>query len=115
MKKIILFNLLILFFAALAFGQTNKNHDTPVKIIHKPKAAWTEEAWRRAQLQGTVTLRVQFLESGEIGKVSVVIGMPFGLNESAAEAAKKIKFRPAMKEGKPVTVSKQVQYTFTLY
>lgn len=115
MKKFVLLNLLILLFAAFAFGQTNKIYDTPVKIIYKPRAAWTEEAWRRAQLQGAVTLRVQFLENGKIGNIAVVSGLSHGLNESAAKAAKKIRFRPAMKDGKPVTVFKQVQYTFTLY
>lgn len=105
-------------FVGFSFGQSekpNKLYDVPVKIISKPKAAYPEQKNGTICVQGTVTLRVQFLENGEIGKIAVVSGLPNGLSEKAVEAAQKIKFKPAMKEGKAVTVSKQVQYSFSIY
>jgi TonB family protein len=114
-SRVVVLIALVAVFATFAFGQINKSYDTPVKIIDKPRAFWTDEALRSAQLQGNVTLRVQFLENGKIGKVFVVSGLPHGLNESSVEAAKKIKFKPATKDRRPVKVFKQVQYTFTLY
>ena len=64
-------------------------------------------------LQGTVILRVQFLEFGEIGEVTIVKDLAAGLGQRAVEAAKKIKFEPEKKEGKAVTVYREVQYTYS--
>jgi outer membrane biosynthesis protein TonB len=41
--------------------------------------------------------------------------LPHGLNDRAVAAAKLIRFRPATKKGKPITVSKMVTYSFTRY
>lgn len=84
------------------------------QIISKPRADYTDAA-RQDQVQGVVNLRVSFLANGEIGGVTVVTGLPNGLTESAVEAAKNIKFRPAMRDGKPVSVVKLIQYAFTIY
>lgn len=83
-------------------------------ILFKPRANYTDAA-RTNQTQGTVTLRVVFLASGEIGDVSTVSALPDGLTEECIKAAKKIKFEPAKQNGKSVTVTKQVQYSFSLY
>jgi outer membrane biosynthesis protein TonB len=85
--------------------------DKPLKIISKPRAALTTNA----NVQGVVRLRVTFLYCGKIGEISPVSRLPNGLTESAIEAARKIRFEPAMKNGKPVNVTKIVEYTFTLY
>jgi len=47
--------------------------------------------------------------------VKVVRGLADGLNESAIEAARKIKFRPAMKDGRAVAMRSLVEYNFSLY
>ncbi len=112
MKKIVWLILIIGVSAIFTFGQTSKNYDTPVKIISKPLPKFPKG---QDCSKGTVTLRVQFLDTGEIGKIAVVSGLPNGFNECAIEAVKKINFKPATKNGKPVTVIKQVQYNFTLY
>ncbi|MEK7725461.1 MAG: energy transducer TonB [Acidobacteriota bacterium] len=115
MRKLVCLIVIVGSFAIFAFGQTNKNYGTPVKIIHKPRANYQSQEKGTICAQGTVTLRVQFLDTGEIGKIAVVIGLPDGFNECAIEAAKKINFKPAMKDGKSVTVFKMVQYNFTFY
>ena len=65
---------------------------------------------------GIVRLRVTFDKSGEITKTEIVLsgGCKF-FDEKALEAAKKIKFEPAKKNGKKVTSVKLVEYTFTKY
>ncbi|MBA2736364.1 MAG: energy transducer TonB, partial [Pyrinomonadaceae bacterium] len=85
-----------------------------LKIISKPRANYTDAA-RQNQIQGTVTLRVTFLASGQIGKISLVNDLPDGLTEQAIAAARTIRFEPQIVNGKPRTVTKTVQYNFTIY
>ncbi|MBV9241466.1 MAG: TonB family protein [Acidobacteria bacterium] len=87
---------------------------SPMKLISKPKPGYTAEA-RQANFTGTVLLRVTFLASGQIGGVSAVKGAPYGLTESAIAAAKRISFEPAKVNGVPQTVTKSIEYSFTLY
>ncbi len=93
---------------------TPKNQTSPLNILSKPKAAYTDLA-RIYQISGSVMLRVTFLASGEIGSVEPVTKTPFGLTNSAILAAKSIRFAPAIRDGIPVSIIKQVQYIFTLY
>src|SRR4030095_9498293 len=72
-------------------------------ILYREKARYTNEA-RDAGVQGTVVLQVVFNVNGKITDIKVKRGLPYGLTENAIEAAKKIRFKPAMKEGKPISV-----------
>lgn len=94
---------------AVAVGPT-KN----LNITSKPRPNYTDEA-RKNSVQGTVVLRVMFLASGQIGSVSPVSGLPNGLTEQAIAAAKQMRFEPAMKNGVAQSVTKQVQFSFTIY
>jgi TonB family protein len=85
-----------------------------IRICLKPRAKYTEES-RQANTQGSVMLRVTFNANGSIGGISLVSGLPNGLTEEAMKAAKKIVFIPAQKNGVKYTVTKQVQYQFSLY
>jgi protein TonB len=85
-----------------------------VKIISKPGAKYTDAA-RQNQFSGTVRLRVTFTASGQIGSVSAVGSLPYGLTEQAIAAAKSIRFEPAKKDGVAITKIKQIDYSFTLY
>ena len=85
-----------------------------LKILDKPRAIYTNDA-RKNQIAGTVTLRVTFNANGSIGNIAVVTGLSDGLTEQAIAAARNIRFEPARRNGVAQTVSKQVQYTFTLY
>ena len=49
--------------------------ENSLQIISKPKALYTNEA-RKNQTQGSVTLRVIFLKTGEIGDIQVVSNLP---------------------------------------
>jgi TonB family protein len=85
-----------------------------IKIISKPRAEYTEEA-RFNQVQGKVVLRVTFTASGKIGGIFPVKELPDGLTEQAIAAARQIEFKPATRDGVPMSVSKPVEYTFTIY
>lgn len=86
----------------------------PLQIISKPRAVYTDEA-QTNNVQGKVVLRVTFMANGQIGAISVVLGLPDGLTEQAIDAAKEIKFKPAKRKGIPYSVTKPVEYTFTIY
>ncbi|MBS1790350.1 MAG: TonB family protein [Acidobacteria bacterium] len=83
-------------------------------IIYRERAKYTEEA-RANKIQGTVVLSVVYTFDGRISDIRVVRGLPDGLTESAIEAAKKIRFQPAVKAGQPVSVRGNIEFNFTLY
>jgi TonB family protein len=85
-----------------------------VRVISKPEPQYTEEA-RRNQVTGTVMLRVVFSSLGEVTQIRAVNSLPFGLTERAIAAARQIKFAPATKGGRPVSVYMQLEYNFNLY
>jgi TonB family protein len=87
---------------------------TALQIISKPRPAYTDAA-RENNIQGTIRLRVMFLATGAIGAVQLVQGLPFGLTEQAVAAARQIRFEPKLVNGQPVTVTKIVEYSFTIY
>jgi TonB family protein len=85
-----------------------------VKILSKPRANYTDAA-RQNQVQGKVVLRVTFSANGSIGGISVISGLGNGLTEQAIAAARGIKFEPAKRGGVPYSVTKPVEYSFTIY
>ncbi len=85
-----------------------------IKILSKPRPGYTDAA-RTNNIQGTVILSVTFLASGQVGGVSVVKGLPNGLSEQAIAAAKRISFEPAKTNGQGQTVTKRIEYSFSIY
>jgi len=83
-------------------------------ILYREKAKYTEIA-RINHVQGTVVLQVVFDVSGEFHDIQVFRGLPDGLTRKAIEAARKIRFNPAIKNGEPVSVRGSLEYTFNLY
>jgi TonB family protein len=83
-------------------------------VKKKPAAVFVQEARKRG-IEGTVILRVIFGANGEIKNLTVESGLPYGLTESAIKAAHKIKFQPAMKDGKSVSMWALLEYQFSLY
>ncbi|MEZ5425434.1 MAG: energy transducer TonB [Pyrinomonadaceae bacterium] len=85
-----------------------------VNFLFKPQPRYTDAA-RQNNIQGNVTLRITFLSNGQIGSISPVKGLPYGLTEQAIAAARQIRFEPALRNGQPQSVTMSVQYTFTIY
>lgn len=85
-----------------------------LNITFKPKPRYTDAA-RQNNIQGTVTVRVTFLANGQIGSVSPVSQLGYGLTEQAIAAAKQMRFEPQLVNGQPQTVIRSVQFSFTIY
>jgi len=86
----------------------------PLSILSKPRPGYTDSA-RQANIQGTVILRVTFNANGSIGGISPVKGLPNGLTEQAIAAARRISFEPKKVDGVGQSVTKQIEYTFSIY
>ena len=85
----------------------------PPVLLFKKEAEYSEEA-RKAKYQGTVTLMVEVNPSGTATNLRVVRSLGLGLDEKAIEAVKQWRFKPATKDGQPVTVETQVEVRFRL-
>jgi TonB family protein len=83
-------------------------------IVSKPEPDYTEEA-RRNNVEGVVSLRVLLGADGRVRAIRVLRGMPYGLTNTAVAAARRIRFRPAVKDGVSVSQWVQLEYHFNLY
>jgi TonB family protein len=88
--------------------------DSRPTILYREAAIYTDEA-KRNGLEGKVILDVLVAADGNITDVRIFSGLPDGLTESAIEAAKKVRFKPATRDGKPVSVREKMEIDFTLY
>jgi TonB family protein len=82
-------------------------------ILYREKAQYTQEA-KDNIVEGTVVLSIVFRADGLISGVKVIQGLPYGLTQKAIEAASKIRFEPAMKDGQPVNVTGTLEFIFHL-
>ena len=85
----------------------------PVRVS-SPRPQYTEEA-RANHVSGAVILRVQVDVDGNVNSVRVVSGLPYGLTEQAMDVARRTKFKPATKDGKPVAMWIGIEINFNLY
>lgn len=106
--------LFIIFSCVFSVAQDSPPKPAETSVGASSRALSKEEraAAKRQKLEGIVQLRITFLASGEIGEVRVISGLTDALNRQAIASARKIKFEPRIKDGKPVSVSKIVEYTF---
>jgi len=85
----------------------------PVEILFKPSPVYTEEA-RRLRIQGEVVLSVVFQANGAISVTGVVRPLGHGLDMAAEQAATQIRFKPAMRDGKPADFPATLRIQFRL-
>jgi TonB family protein len=86
---------------------------TPVEILSKPRPVYTQEA-RKLRIEGEVLLNVMFAASGDIRVVRIVRGLGHGLDEAAQQAAQRIRFNPAKRDGQPTDSDAVVHIVFAL-
>ena len=91
-----------------------KDVTTKARVLLKPEPMYTEEA-KQARVTGTVVLRGVFSSTGRVTSLRAISGLPNGLTERAVEAARSIKFIPASKDGRNVSMWIQLEYNFNLY
>lgn len=87
---------------------------TPLKIISKPHPAYTDSA-RSAGVEGIILIAAMFGANGKIEHVLFLSRLGNGLDEQVLKAARSIKFEPATKDGKAVSVVKRIEYSFDIY
>jgi TonB family protein len=95
-------------------SETNEAVDSKPIALNKPRPNYTEEA-RKAKVQGSVRARVLVGADGTVKQVRISgAGLPDGLNEEAIQAAKQMRFQPAMKNGDKVAYWVTVEIEFNL-
>ena len=92
---------------------SSKQADTKVIFISKPEPNYTGKA-RNENIVGTIVLKCVFAADGTVTHIQVVQGLPHGLTEQAIAAARRIKFIPATRDGRNVSMWMQLEYTFDL-
>lgn len=83
---------------------------TALEPIKTSKASYPEEA-REKQLQCQVMVKVQVSEAGDVESAEATSGDPV-FAKAAVEAAKKWKFKPFIRNGRPETVYTLIPFNF---
>ena len=89
------------------------NDITPPVILYQVKPQYALEA-QRAKLEGTVELLIEIDKEGNVQHIEVTKSLGMGLDEKTIEAVKRWKFKPALKNGKPIMVSAPISCRFRL-
>jgi len=93
---------------------TSSEVTTRAQVLAKPEPQYTQAA-REAGIVGTVALRAVFASDGTVQNILIINSLPRGLTQQAVNAAQKIKFIPATRGGRPVSMFMQLEYNFNLY
>ncbi|HKO96568.1 MAG TPA: energy transducer TonB [Pyrinomonadaceae bacterium] len=56
-----------------------------------------------SKVKGIVQIRAAFCKNGKVTNIEVIRGLPYGVTDKVIEAALKTKFKPAEKDGHPVS------------
>jgi TonB family protein len=85
------------------------------QVLFQVKADYTNEA-KDQRIEGTVVLDVVVKADAAVGDVQVTrsLDSAYGLDANAVKAMKRWRFKPAMKDGKPVAVRVAVEMKFAL-
>jgi protein TonB len=87
--------------------------DSQPTVIGEVRIPYPEDARSRG-IEGTVVLSVLVDEGGRVRTVKVLSGPGGGLDQAAAKAVERIRFRPALRKGQPVAAQITYRYTFLL-
>ena len=82
-------------------------------VLSKIEPEYSEEA-RKAKWQGTVVVSVIVDELGRPRNVRVLRSLGLGLDQKAVEAVSQWRFKPGLKDGKPVPVMATIEVNFRL-
>ena len=99
--------------ALSASGQTAPRPPSSAVATRTVEPEYTPEA-RAACLQGTVILYLEVNGEGDLARAEVIQSLGLGLDEKALEAVRQWRFKPATKDGEPVTVAQSAEVRFHL-
>ena len=83
------------------------------KVVKRCELEYTDAA-RKAGIQGRVRLKATVDENGRTMNIRVVNVLGYGLDEKAIECLRQWRFRPATRDGDPVSVPVTVELGFSL-
>ena len=93
---------------------SGKEVETKAFLVKRVEPKYTKDA-RKHKVTGSVIIRCIFSSTGKVTDIRVISGLPDGLTEKAVAAARLIRFKPAMMNGKPVSMYMQIEYNFNLH
>jgi protein TonB len=82
-------------------------------VLYQVEPEFSEEA-RKAKFSGNVEVYIWVDTDGRPSHIRVVRGVGMGLDEKAVEAVRQYRFKPAMKDGKPVQVDLYIDVNFQI-
>lgn len=85
----------------------------PPELITRVQPVYPEIA-RKARVQGVVIVEAIIDKQGNVVEGRILRGLPMGVSEAAVSAIHRWKYRPAILNGRPVSVYLTVTVTFTL-
>jgi TonB family protein len=88
--------------------------DNRVIVLSKVPPRYSEQA-RRRMIKGTVAMVVELRPDGFVGEVEIVQRLDPGLDENAAEAARRTVFLPPVKDRKFVSFRMPMTMSFNLF
>ena len=88
-----------------------KEVDKHARLIDAPAAAYPDAA-RAANAKGEVRLRMVLAGDGTVKYIFPMKPLKYRLTEAAIEAARHIRFAPAIRDGKPVSQFETLSYEF---
>lgn len=106
-------SLLSLIFGVCLLSAAAGAQESPKR--EEARAVFSEEAARSKGISGSVILRGLLAADGKVKQIIALLMLPDGLTEKAMEAMRQIKFTPATKDGRPVSVWVTVEYGFQVY
>ena len=86
---------------------------TSPEALSRVEPTYTEQG-RDAHRQGVVVLYFEITSEGRPQNIQVLRSVGLGLDESAQESLRQWTYKPAMKDGKPVTVMLTVEVNFSV-
>jgi TonB family protein len=84
---------------------------TAPQFLNRIKPDYTSAA-EAADVTATVEAMVVLHSNGTVGSIEIIRWAGFGLDESAERAIRQLKFKPATRDGKPVSVRPLIRYNF---
>jgi TonB family protein len=86
---------------------------TAPRLLEAATPGYTDEA-KKKKIEGEVIVSVVVDENGDVTQPKIKTGLGYGLDESAIEAAKVFKYKPATKDDVPVAVRQDLSFSFYL-